>query len=514
MKLLLRSSPAATMRAGAQWWAAAAVVALVGVVSWVGGRSAGWFEGGAGVVLEGAAVRRGPLRMTAMVGGSLRAADSVSLICEVEGRTTILSLAPEGSRVKKGDVVCVLDASALVESQLQKSIEVSNAEAALVKAHQNLQIQESQNFSDLAQAAQKVEFAAQDLRKFLEGERNALLSKGRQDIDLAREEAARTSDRLSWSQRLAEKGFLTSTELEGDRIAEHRAQVALEQATVELDLLERFTLPRTEAELLAAVEEAEREKGRVELQATAQMVDYEAGVRNSEARLKLEREQLLRIESQIEKARIRAPRDGMLVYRQFDTDELPIQEGREVRERQTLMYIPSAEGMIAEAKLHESVLDQIEVGQTCVLTVDALRGRRLEGRVSFVALLPDQTSWWSNPNTRLYRTEVEITSTEEGLRPGMSCAIEILIEELQDAVHVPVQCVFRSGRQTYCYVRGGGDPQRRPVRVGRYNELWVQILEGLEAGETVLLSPPPSEAATPALQPQAETDEPPAAAGV
>jgi HlyD family secretion protein len=156
------------------------------------------------------------------------------------------------------------------------------------------------------------------------------------------------------------------------------------------------------------------------------------------------------------------------------------------------------------------VLDQIKVGQPCTLTVDALRGASLAGTVSFVALLPDQGSWWSNPNTRLYRIEVDITSPETGLRPGMSCSIEILIEELQDALHVPVQTVFRSGDTNVCYVAGSGGVEARSVRIGRFNDLWVQILEGLEEGETVLLAPPADVHVTRALgPPKEEQEEPP-----
>jgi hypothetical protein len=59
--------------------------------------------------------------------------------------------------------------------------------------------------------------------------------------------------------------------------------------------------------------------------------------------------------------------------------------------------------MTAEMKLHESVLKQVQVGQPCIVTVDALPGLELEGRVEFVAMLPDQNSRWSNPSLRVYR---------------------------------------------------------------------------------------------------------------
>jgi HlyD family secretion protein len=74
---------------------------------------------GSAEVAEGAPVRRGPLRIAVTTGGSLKAADTDRMTSGVEGRTTILWLTPEGTRVKAGDVVCELDATAMVERRIQ-----------------------------------------------------------------------------------------------------------------------------------------------------------------------------------------------------------------------------------------------------------------------------------------------------------------------------------------------------------------------------------------------------------
>jgi len=440
---------------------------------------------------QGAPVRRGPMHIAVTVSGNLKASDTVRMASGVEGRTTILSLAPEGSQVAQGEIVCELDASALVEQRIQQSITVGRAEAALVKATQARAIQESQNKSDIDKAGRVLAFAQQDLEMFLEGERQLELEKSQQAIDLAREEAQRTHDRLTWSQELNTKGFLTAIELEADRISEHRSTVLLQQATRERELLERYKLPRRESELRAAVEEARLERERVELQSSARLVDFDSDVRSCTASLELERERLTRFESQIEKAKLRAPSDGYVVYAQRDSDDPPIGPGVEVKEREEILAIPSSDGMTAEVKLHESVLKQVEVGQACKITVDAMPGTELAGRVDFVAMLPDQNSRWSNPNLRVYRCEVAITSASPGLRPGMSCAVEIQIEELADALFVPVQAVFRDGTRTLSFVVDDGEVEQREVRVGRYTELWVQVLEGLSEGESVLLQAPP-----------------------
>jgi HlyD family secretion protein len=442
------------------------------------------------VLAAGAPVRRGPLRFTTIASGSLRARDTLRLTCAVEGRTSILFVVPEGTQVSKGDLVCELDASLMVERRIEQTIKVANSDAAAVKALQLIEIQESQNLSDIRAARQKLEFAGQDLAMFLDGERGLELESSEQTIDLAREELQRTEGRLSWSEKLSERGFLTGTELEADRIAQHRSEVELRRAQQQLDLLQRFKLPRREAELRAARDEAEQELGRVELQARARLVDLESNRRSADSALLLEREKLTRLEEQIAKARLTAPCDGYVVYAQRDWDDPPIQPGAEVREREEILSIPNTGAMTAEVKLHETVLRQVKLGSPCHIKLDALPGVELAGRVSFVAVMPDQNSRWSNPSTRVYRTEVEILTSATGPRPGMSCSVEILIDELDDVLYTPVQCVFREGDQNLAFVRRGSSVERRAVRVGRYNQMWVQVLEGLKEGEIVLLAAP------------------------
>ncbi len=474
-----------------------------------------WFGDEPAVVIEGATVRRGPLLISILARGDLSAADSVDLRSEVEGRTTILSLMPEGSHVQPGDIVCELDATPMIEQRFQQNIAVRNAEAAFVKARQNYEIQKSQNRSDIAMATQKLEFARLDLRKFQQGERDSQLEKAQQAIDLAKEDAARAAGKLAWSEKLAAKGFLTSSELETDRIANHRADVELLQVTRDLQLLKDFQIPRMEGELTAARTDSEFELDRVQLQASARIVDFEADLSTNEAKLGLEREKLAKLEAQIEKARIRAPRAGFLVYAQLDSDEPPIQEGTEVRERQVIVSIPSAKGMKAQAKLHESVLEQVVIGMPCTISVDALGGRQFTGKVSFVAMLPDQNMRWSNPNMRLYRTDIAIDSTSEDMRPGMSCAIVIRVDEIPDTLYVPVQAVFHESNRNVSYVSTSRGIEVRPVKIGRYNVENVQVLEGLTEGETVLLHRPsdfksssePDVEVVPAEEPKADSEK-------
>ena len=493
----MRRARASSAR-GAAWHLVLAALAVVAAVAWgagPGGWFESWFGGGDSAAIAGAPVRRGPLSIRVVESGNLKSAKSVDLVSELERQTTILYLIEEGTEVKAGELLCELDASELDERLVEQQIMVQNAESSHVAAVQQLQIQKSQNQSDLDAAQRKIEFAEIDLEKYREGDMPQQLKDAEDAILLAEEELKRADDKLEWSRKLSEKGFLTRTELEADELSAKRLELKVAQEQRNRDLLVEYDFPKQLKSLEADLVEARHEHERISLRAQARLVDFEADERSSQAKLELEREKLVKLEHQIAKARIVAPIDGMVVYAQEGGrrwgNEDPIQEGTQVRERQKIITIPVTQGMLAEVSLHETVLEQVREGQRCIVTVEALKGRKVEGFVRFKSAMPDQNSWWANPNQRLYRTEIELTSADPEMLPGMSCSVEIMVEDIPDATYVPLQSVFLDGGKPICFVSDGGDVEVRPVEPGANNRQFVEILEGLTEGEVVLLSQPP-----------------------
>ena len=152
--------------------------------------------------------------------------------------------------------------------------------------------------------------------------------------------------------------------------------------------------------------------------------------------------------------------------------------------------------MIARVKIHESSLQKVRVGLPAIVSVDALPGRRFTGRVNNIALLPDPTSAWINPDLKVYRAEIHIDGDGSDLRTGMTCQVEIIVEQHDNAIYVPLQSVVRVGGQPVVFVAknsGNGSSaasQARPVEIGLDNNRMINILAGLSEGEQVLLAPP------------------------
>lgn len=488
------------------------VIAALATVGYGAGQ--GWFRAEEAEALEGVPVRRGPLRISELSRGNLESKNAVRLINRLEGQSTIIELAEEGTYVEEGDLVCAFDVSSLEDRRVTQQIDVNASEAELTKSVEQYEIQKIQNESDRDEAELALELARLDLEKYVDletlpedydpstddipqdGEWAHELTQAKDAIHLAQLELAQAEEDLRWTEELHEKGFETRTALERDTLSVEQAKIQLEQARREYDLARKFGYQRRLAELKAAVQRADRDIEKVRKQAVARLADLKAERESDRYRLERERERMKEIERQLEYGKIYAPISGILVYsrdggRRRDSGDVP-QEGGTVHERREIATIPREGGMTVDVSLHETKLDNVKVGQEVLVKVDAIPGRVFTGRVDYVAAVADSGHWMSNPNQRLYKTEVALDEAVPKMRPGMSCEVEILVEDLQDVLYVPRQAIYLDGGRTVCFVSTPDGPEPRTVRVGLGNAKWTVIEEGLSEGETVLLSPPQS----------------------
>jgi HlyD family secretion protein len=442
------------------------------------------------------AVKRGPLRISVTESGTIQAREQIILKCEVEGKTTILTLVEEGTRVKKGDLLVELDASALIDARVDHEIRVQNTEAAFVGARENLAVAENQAKSDIDKAKLAFDFAKQDLKKYVEGEYLNQRKEMESQITLAKEELQTAEEKLKWSQKLKEKEYISQTELQIDELSAHKSKLDLELAENNLRLLEDFTHPRNLAKLESDVNQAEMALERTNRKAKADVVQAEAELKAKESEFERQKDKLKKNEEQIAKTKIYAPADGLVIYatsaksRGFRGNEEPLTEGREVREQEELIYLPTATAVKAVVKVHETSLQKVKPGLPVVVTVDALPGKTFTGRVEKIAPLPDAQMVWMNPDLKIYNTEVYLEGEGDYLRTGMSCKAEIIIEDYKDVTYVPVQAVLRVGGEPTVYVLKSGEFEPRKVEIGLDNNRMIRIIGGLQVGEVVLLTPP------------------------
>jgi len=440
--------------------------------------------------------KRGPLTISVLESGTIQARERITLRNEVEGRTSIISLVAEGTRVKAGELLVELDASTLKDAIIDQDIIVQKADASHIGAKENLAVVENQAESDIDVAKLTLEFAKQDLEQYKEGQYPNEIKAAEGKITLAQEELTRARETLKWSKTLYAKKYLSQTELTADELMEKRRAFDLELAQNDRDLLTNFTYQRNIAQLESDLRQATMALERTERKASADVIQAKADLRAKELEDKRQQEKLKKMKDQLGKAKIYAPTEGMVIYAttsgrrsMFDRRE-PLDIGVEVTERQDLIHLPTTASVKAEVDIHETSLEKVRVGLPTIITVDALPDEKFLGQVGHIAPLPDARSMWANPDLKVYNTDIYLEGNNSTLRTGMSCKAEIIVERYEDAVYIPVQAVLRVGREPTIYIVNGRGIEPRKVEIGLDNNRMVRIVSGLQEGEVVLLTPP------------------------
>ncbi len=469
------------------------------------------------------------LTVNVIENGTIESVDAYVVKSQVEGSTTIISIIPEGEVITQQDideqrVIVELDSSGLRERISQQEITYNSAMASLTEAKESLDIQRNQNDSDMQQGRLSVLFSLMDLQKYLgetlaqqvvddeiyekdplkiielisnEGIGGEALQTKRQlesDISLKQEDLERATYDLFWTTQLNEKKYVADSDLKADQLKKKRLEVDVERAKTNQDLFGRYEFAKQARRLLSNYKEAKRELQRIEARSRSRLAQSEAKLKSQDATFLLQKDRFEKLQKQIAACVIYAERPGMVVYatetNRWAGARTSIERGATVRERQDILTVPDSSKMAAKIKIHESSIDKARIGQEAFITIDAIPDRQFRGRVSKIAPLPDAAGFLSNPDMKVYSTEVAIDGVVSDIRPGMSTKVSILVEELKNVAVVPLQCVATRGGQKVCYVIRGGKPEAVNVQTGSYNESFVQILDGIKEGDEVLLTPP------------------------
>jgi HlyD family secretion protein len=435
-------------------------------------------------------VKRNDFLVSIIEGGTLKAVHEVTVRSELEGVARIISIVPEGVNVRQGDLLVELDSSDLRERLGGQQVTFENAQFAFVQAKENLAIQKSLVESNVKDAELKVEFARSDLSKYLEGDWPQLEKDTKAKIAIAEEELTRAEDRYNWTQQLQQKGYATKSELDADSLAVKRKQIELAQSQEQLRLLTKYDFPKRKRALEAAVEQAEKELERLKLRSAAQIAQVEASLKSQSATLELQEKRLNELKQQLELTRIYAPQDGLVVYASSSNpgSGVLIEEGATVRQKQDIIKLPDVSQMMLEIRVHESHVQKIKPGLQAYVTIDSLPDRQFEGSIRKVAVLPDSSSRYFNPNLKVYTTEVLIEDEIPDLKPGISGRAEVIITNLQNVLTVPIQAVTTLNGRQVCLVEKNGAAKPVPVDVGMYSDRLIEIKSGLKEGDLVALS--------------------------
>lgn len=401
-------------------------------------------------------VARDNMLITVTEDGNVESGSNIDVKCQVAGGSSILWIVEDGKEVKKGEKLVELDQSQLEESISQQTITYEKARSAVIQAEKDFQVAEI------------------SVEEYLEGTFKKELQDAEAQITIAEENLRSSKNSLAHSGRMFKRGYISELELEGQQFAVKRSDLELKSAETAKSVLEKYTKVKTLEDLKSQVETARAKQ------------------RSETAAYELEEAKLQRLKDQLKNCVIIAPQDGMAVYAndagrsRFGGSQGPqIEEGASVRERQNILKLPDLSKMQVKVNVHETKVETLQRDMRARIII---QGREFQGSVISIANQPEASSWFSG-SVKEYATTVRITGETEGLKPGMTAEVEILIAHLEDVLTVPVAAVVEQRAGFFCWVKKGEVVERRPLVLGYSNDQFVEVKDGLTDGDEVLLNP-------------------------
>jgi HlyD family secretion protein len=438
-------------------------------------------------------VKRGDLTVTVLQAGDLNAKNSKVITNETETNAQILEIVEDGQRVQKGDLLVKLDVSELQDRILTEQNKVANAEASYQQAKEQLAIKDLQHETDLDSAILRVDLAKLDIKKYEEAEYPQDVRKAQMNITLAEEELNRAKTKLTDTRTLVEKGFTNRQELETAELEVQRKEVDLLNKKEDLRILKEYTHEKDLKKLKNEQRKAEADLEKIKKTYKTERASTLVNLESRQTNLEIARNQLNRITERLDKAEVYSEYEGLVFYaasRHRWSNDPEVQVGSTMRRQQEILEFPDLSAWKVGVGVPESLIDQVEVGQKALVTIDAIPGAVIKAEVFKISVVPNRAAWW-DPNSKVYTVDLDVTEYGDlFLKPGMSAMVEIITEERENVLQVPLQSVRTEGDKQFVYLVKGKKPVKTSVEVGVFNDVNIEIISGVNESDTVLMYAP------------------------
>lgn len=380
--------------------------------------------------------KKGALERLSTQPGTVQAYASVRLFSKVPGFLKELNV-DIGDRVKRGQVLAVVDVPELKAHVLRASAAVDQAKAKVrqMKAREN------------------------SAKADLDAAKSAVV----QAEATAKSAAAWVRYRSLQHQRLKELFALRSIE---EKLVDESKE--RKEASIETELSAVAAIVTTKAKVVAADAKVDA--------AQADVVEAESEVRVAQA-------ELTRAEVQVAFATITAPFDGVVVHRSLFPGDF-VRSANEGGGHEPLLTVHRTDVMRVVVQIPDRDVLFADKGDAAIVDIHALGGKAIHAKISRIAQSED-------PQTRLMHVEIDLPNPTGKICHGMYGNVSIVLDKSVDQLSIPSACLVgkSQGGVGEVYVIRDKHARLVKVRLGIDNGLRVAVLSGLKAEDEVIVQP-------------------------
>ena len=247
--------------------------------------------------------------------------------------------------------------------------------------------------------------------------------------------------------------------------------------------LQEFNLEKVKRDLARA--EALKAKGFV---SDRELQDARTAFEVTKLQRDVAQSRLDKAQENVRKTVLTAPHDGVIDASNSLVEGQVVIGAQSINNGTTLMRVSDVSVLRVDVNLNEFAATRVSLGRSATVTFDSLPGLTKQGKVTFLA--PFGTADVKTPDLRVFPCQVSFPAGD-GVRPGISGNLSVLIAKDTGCVAVPVSAIFVEGNDRILYVKGeDGAWERRSVKLGLSDAGWTQVKTGVAAGETVSLVRP------------------------
>ncbi|MEL6555246.1 MAG: efflux RND transporter periplasmic adaptor subunit [Cyanobacteria bacterium J06621_11] len=386
-------------------------------------------------------VGREDLASQILAGGVVQAERATTLSPEGSGKIAELFI-QEGDRVTQGQVI-----ARMVNRRDQA--EVTGAQAAVAGAQADLSQQQSgARDEEIDQARSRVNAAASA-------------------VEVSAAALRQAESELSRFQQLANQGAVSLNELETYITTEAQSSANLNADKQRLTEAEAALASLTNGTRPEEIESAQ-----------AALAQAEASLATAQIRL--------------EDTVIRAPFAGVITRRFAETGDFvtPTTAASSDDGATSASIAELSSGLEIDAKVPEANIAKLRVGQTAEIVSAAYPDEIFKGEIKLIA--PRATR---EERVTFFQVKVNILSGQDLLRSGMTVRLTFLGDPIEDALVIPLAALVTQpdGEKGVYLASGDAEPLFQPIEAGVVTGAKVEVLDGVEVGDRILIEPPPGQ---------------------
>ncbi|MBV6402281.1 MAG: Macrolide export protein MacA [Anaerolineales bacterium] len=160
--------------------------------------------------------------------------------------------------------------------------------------------------------------------------------------------------------------------------------------------------------------------------------------------------------------------------------------GDQVSAGATAFRLDDLTSLLVDVEVSEVDINSVAVGQPATLSFDAILDKDYHGEVVEVAKAGTNVNGVVN-----FKVTIELTDADAEVKPGMTAAVNITVEQIDDVILIPNRAVRLLDGQRYIYLMVNGIPQKTEVSLGASSDTMSVLVGGdVSEGASIILNPP------------------------